>query len=288
MSRHTRLILGAATAAGLMVSSTAAFASATTSPHPTQTTQVRAGLGQSAPDDARGSDDPSGTRHRRCRDRTLPQGSEPVILRPAEFTTEIDNPYWPMTPGSRWVYSVDDSEGNHEDVVVEVTDETKMIANGVEARVIIDTVMQDGQISEQTQDWYAQDRCGNIWYLGERVDNYEDGVIVNHDGSFEAGVDGAQPGIAMPARPRPGLSYRQEYYAGVAEDTGAIITIGQEQVEVPYGFFDTGVLMTRDLVPLEPTVQELKFYAPGIGPLMSVHLDGAGGRAVLVEFTPGA
>jgi hypothetical protein len=251
------------------------------------TTDVRAQSGRTEPGDRR-SDRNHGGRHGRCRNQSLPQGREPVELRPADFTTEIDNPYWPMTPGSRWVYASDDIEGTHEDVVIEVTDQTKTIANGIEARVIIDTVTLDGEIREQTQDWYAQDRCGNIWYLGEHVDNYEHGVIVNNDGSFEAGVDGAQPGIAMPARPQPGLSYRQEFYAGVAEDEGAVITVGQEQVEVPFGFFDDDVLMTRDLVPLEPMVQELKFYGLGVGPLLSVHTDGTGGRSALVSFTPGA
>jgi hypothetical protein len=257
MIRNTRLVLGTAVAVVVLATATATLAF---------------GAGG----------------HRGCRSRSLPQGNEPVELKPADFTTLIDNPYWPMTPGNTWVYSEDDLDGTHEDVVVEVTDETKLIANGVEARVIIDTVTQDGELRERTQDWYAQDRCGNIWYLGEHVDNYENGVLVDNDGSFEAGVDGAQAGIAMPARPRPGLSYRQEYSAGVAEDEGAIVTIDEERVEVPYGFFDEDVLMTRDLVPLEPKVQELKFYGLGVGPLMSVHIDGAGGRAVLVSFTPGA
>jgi hypothetical protein len=218
---------------------------------------------------------------------SLPQGSESVELNPADFTTTIDNPYWPMSPGSTWVYQETDAEGTVQEVVVEVTHETKMIANGIEARVIIDTVSEDGVPVEITEDWYAQDKDGNVWYLGEYVTNYENGEVVDHEGSFEAGVDGAQPGIAMPANPEPGLTYRQEYYKGHAEDEAAIITVGQEQVEVPYGFF-TGVLMTRDLVPLEPHVQELKFYAEGVGPLLSVHTDGAGGRAALVSFTPGA
>jgi hypothetical protein len=91
----------------------------------------------------------------------------------------------------------------------------------------------------------------------------------------------------MPANPRPGLSYRQEYYKGKAEDKGAVITVGQEQVEVPAGHFARNVLMTRDLVPTEPKVQELKFYAPGVGPVLSLHTDGSGGRAALVRYTPG-
>jgi hypothetical protein len=218
----------------------------------------------------------------------LPQGSEKVTLDPADFTTRIDNPYWPMKPGSRWVYRETDTKGNVEKVVVVVTKQTRKIANGITARVIVDTVTADGAPTEITRDWYAQDKRGNIWYLGEFVSNYEDGKVVNHDGSFEAGVDGAEAGIVMPANPKPGMSYRQEYYAGVAEDRGAVITVGQEQVQVPFGFFKRGVLMTRDLVPLEPKVQELKFYAPGVGPLLSVHTDGEGGRAELVRFTRGS
>jgi len=217
----------------------------------------------------------------------LPQGSEPLKLVPADFTTEIDNPYWPMSPGSRWVYSESDTQGSHEKVVVEVTNETKRIANGVEARVVRDTVTENGEPVEVTDDWYAQDSDGNIWYLGEDTAEYKNGKVANHSGSFEAGVDGAQTGIAMPANPEPGLSYRQEYYEGEAEDEGAVVTVGEEQVQVPFGYFKSGVLMTRDLVPTEPKVQELKFYAPDVGPVLSVHTDGAGGRAELVSYTPG-
>jgi hypothetical protein len=144
-----------------------------------------------------------------------------------------------MRPGSRWVYRESDTEGTNERVVVEVTHRTKMIANGIEARVVRDTATEDGVPVEITDDWYAQDRKGNIWYLGEYVTNYEDGAVVDHDGSFEAGVDGAQAGIAMPAKPKPGLTYRQEYYKGVAEDKGAVVTVGEEQVEVPYGYFSS-------------------------------------------------
>jgi len=218
---------------------------------------------------------------------TLPQGSESVDLNPADFTTEITNPYWPMAPGNKWVYEGGNRDGTTERVVVEVTDQTRTIANGVEARVIRDTVSENGQLVEVTDDWYAQDADGNIWYLGEYVTNYQDGVVTDHSGSFEAGVDGAQPGVAMPANPEPGMTYRQEYYKGEAEDKAGIVTVGQEQVEVPFGFFNQDVLMTRDLVPTEPKVEELKFYAPGVGPLLSLHTDGDFGRAALVSYTQG-
>ena len=219
--------------------------------------------------------------------RGLPQTSEPVDLDPADFTTDIDNPYWPMQPGNRWVYRETDTKGTRERVVVTVTDKTKKIANGITARVISDVVTENGTPVEITDDWYAQDSDGNVWYLGEAVRNFENGEFVDRAGSFEAGVDGAQPGIVMPADPEPGLTYRQEYYKGEAEDRAAIVTVGEERVEVPAGFFGKDVLMTRDLVPLEPKVEELKFYAPGIGPVLSVHTDGAGGRAELVSYRRG-
>jgi hypothetical protein len=218
--------------------------------------------------------------------RGLPQGSESINLNPADFSTRIDNPYWPMRPGSRWVYSETDVEGTKQKVVVTVTHKTKTIANGVKARVIRDVATENGTPVEITDDWYAQDKRGNIWYLGESVRNYANGELVDRTGSFEAGVDGAQAGVAMPADPVPGLSYRQEYYEGQAEDKAAIVTVGQEQVEVPFGYFSR-VLMTRDLVPTEPKVQELKFYARGVGPLLSLHTDGPGGRAALVSYTLG-
>lgn len=219
--------------------------------------------------------------------RGLPQGSEPVTLDPGDFSTTIDNPYWPMIPGSKWVYRETDTKGISQDVVVTVTRETKRIANGITARIIRDVVRENGVPVEITDDWYAQDAAGNVWYLGEAVENFEKGKLVDRAGSFEAGVDGAQAGIAMPADPTAGLSYRQEYYAGQAEDKAAVITVGKEQVDVPFGYFADNVLMTRDLVPTEPRVQELKFYARGVGPLLSVHLDGSGGRSALVKYTPG-
>lgn len=143
----------------------------------------------------------------------LPQGSEAVTLDPAQFTTTIDNPWWPMRPGSRWVYRETAPDGTRQRVVVTVTPRTRLIANGVTARVVRDVVTEGGVPVEVTDDWYAQDRAGNVWYLGEATTEYEDGKPVSTAGSFEAGVDGAQAGVIMPARPRPGLAYRQEYYA---------------------------------------------------------------------------
>ena len=118
----------------------------------------------------------------------LPQGSEPVELDPADFTTRIDNPYWPMAPGDKWVYRETDS-GSEQRVEVTVTNRTKRIANGVEARIVHDVVTEDGELVEVTDDWYAQDAEGNVWYLGEKTAEYENGKVVSRSGSFEAGAD---------------------------------------------------------------------------------------------------
>jgi hypothetical protein len=217
----------------------------------------------------------------------LPQGSETVNLNPADFTTDIDNPYWPMKPGSRWVYRETDPEGTKQRVVVTVTDKTKTIANGITARVVSDVVTERGKPVEVTDDWYAQDRAGNVWYLGERTTEYENGKPTSTAGSFEAGVDGAQPGIAMPARPKAGLRYRQEYYKGHAEDKAQVLSLA-EQVEVPFGHFRPGrVLMTRDLNPLEAKILEYKFYARGIGPVLAVGVSGGSDREELVSYRRG-
>ena len=216
----------------------------------------------------------------------LPQGGERVELDPAEFTTEIDNPYWPMAVGSRWVYRETDTEGALQRVVVTVTPRTKMIANGIEARVVHDVVTEDGEFVEVTDDWYAEDSAGNVWYLGEDTTEYENGKPVSTAGSFEAGVDGAEPGIIMPGDPAEGMTYRQEYYAGEAEDQGEVVRLG-EQAEVPAGHY-TGVLMTKDTNPLEAKVLEFKFYAEGVGPVLAISVSGGSDREELVRFDPGA
>jgi hypothetical protein len=217
----------------------------------------------------------------------LPQGSEPVHLNPADFTTKIDNPFWPMRPGTRWVYRETDPEGTRQKVVVTVTNKTKKIANGITARVVRDVVTEDRKPVEVTDDWYAQDKAGNVWYLGEATTEYENGKPTTTAGSFEAGVDGAQPGIIMPAKPRPGLRYRQEYYKGEAEDKAQVMSLRQ-QVEVPFGHFGPGrVLMTRDLNPLKPKILEFKFFAREIGPVLAVGVSGGSDREELVSFKRG-
>jgi hypothetical protein len=211
----------------------------------------------------------------------LPQGADPVDLNPADFTTDIDNPYFPMEPLTRWTYREIGADGEVMDVVVIVTNTTKEIANGVTARVVRDTVSLDGEIIEDTFDWYAQDEQGNIWYLGEDTAEFENGEVTSTAGSFEAGVDGALPGIVMPANPIPGMKYRQEYYQGEAEDNGQVLSV-EEMADAPFGHFE-GVLLTKDTITIEPDVLEYKLYARGVGPVLVLGVSGGSGREELVN-----
>ena len=202
-------------------------------------------------------------------------------LDPADFTTEIDNPYWPMKPGTRWTYRNTDGEGGVQTAVVVVTEQTKKLANGITARVVRDTVTEDGQIVEDTNDWYAQDAKGNIWYLGEDTAEFEEGKVTSRAGSFEAGVDGALPGIAIPAAPQPGMAYRQEFYRGEAEDVGKVLST-DELAEVPAGSY-RGALLTKDFTRLEPDVLEYKLYAKGVGPVLILTSSGGADREELLS-----
>jgi hypothetical protein len=210
----------------------------------------------------------------------LPTGSEPAKLDPADFTTEIDNPYWPMAPGSHWIYR-ESENGDVQRVDVTVTDRTKRIA-GIEARVVHDLVTKDGEKVEDTFDWYAQDKDGNLWYLGEDTKEYENGKVTSTEGSWEAGVDGAQAGVVVPAEPKQGLTYREEYYAGHAEDGAEVLGL-EGKVQVPFGRFEDA-LITRNFSSIEPNVQELKFYARGVGPVLELLVSGGSGRTELVSY----
>ena len=211
----------------------------------------------------------------------LPRGGEPVHLDPAHFTAQIDNPYWPMAPGSRWVYRETDAQGNDQRIQVTVTRTTKKIL-GIDARVVHDVATTNGQVQEDTYDWYAQDDQGNIWYMGEDTKEYQSGKVTSTEGSWQGGVDGAQPGILVPAHPNPGLAYRQEYYKGQAEDGAQVLSLGRK-AKVPYGMFDH-VLITKEFTPLEPGVVEHKFYAPRVGPVLAITVSGGSSREELVEF----
>lgn len=212
----------------------------------------------------------------------LPQADEPVQLSAADFTTDVTNPWFPLEPGTRWHYREVTEDGERVHVVVTVTSLTREIANGVTARVVRDTVTAGGGIIEDTLDWYAQDAAGNVWYLGEDTAEFEDGALTTRAGSFEAGVDGAEPGVIMPAEPVVGATYRQEYYEGEAEDRGEVLAL-DERARVPASDFD-GLLQTADTTPLEPDVLEHKYYARDVGLVLTVDREG-GGREELLSLT---
>jgi hypothetical protein len=165
----------------------------------------------------------------------LPTGADPVDLDPDDFTADITNRWWPMAVGDRWVYEETDADGTVQRVEVTVLDEIRTVAMGIEARAVHDLVTADGVTVEDTLDWYAQDTDGDVWYLGEETAEYEDGRLVSTEGSWEAGVDGAQPGIAVPADPEPGTGYRQEYLADEAEDEAVVLSFSDRWRYRPAG-----------------------------------------------------
>jgi hypothetical protein len=222
-----------------------------------------------------------GTSHRGS---GLPQGDDPVHLKPRDFSANIDNPQWPMTVGSRWVYRViDTADGSVQRDVITVTAQTKLIADGIQARVVSDLVTDHRHPVEVTRDWYAQDQQGNVWYFGEHTLEYVHGKPVDN-GSWQAGVDGNLPGIALPAKPKLGLTYREEYSKGVAQDQSRVLAL-DEQAEVPAGHYKP-TLMTEDFSPIEPNVSELKFYAEGSGQaVLAVDVSGGTEREELVSYT---
>jgi hypothetical protein len=208
---------------------------------------------------------------------SLPQGSEPANLDSANFVSRIDNPYWPMAPGNRWVYREGDQR-----TVVQVTDRAKRIL-GIPATVVHDVVTEDGALVEDTWDWYGQDKDGNIWYLGEATKEFENGKVKSTEGSWEAGVDGAEAGIIVPAKPKVGMTYRQEYLKGEAEDAADVLSV-DKRATVPYGSFDE-LLETKDYTPLEPKLIENKYYAKGVGPVLGITVSGGSDRATLLSFS---
>jgi len=168
-------------------------------------------------------------------------------------------------------------------IEIVVTGDRKTVM-GISAFVVRDTVTIGGELAEDTYDWFAQDTAGNVWYLGEEVKDYENGVVVSTHGSWEASIDGALPGIVMPADPVVGDPYRQEYYAGEAEDMMLIIaTAGPLTVRA--GTY-ADVVATRDWSPLDPDVIEEKTYALGVGKISETKVAGGAGHVELVSFIP--
>jgi hypothetical protein len=194
-------------------------------------------------------------------------------LDPADFVAAVTNPLFPLAPGTTYHFEGETAEGV-ETIVTEVLADTRTIL-GITATIVHDRVFLDGDLIEDTFDWYAQQDNGDVWYLGEDSREIEDGEVVSTEGSWEAGLDGAKPGIIMWGDPAAHLNeeYRQEYYQGVAEDVATVIAL-DEEVEVPHGRF-TGCLRTEDRNPLEPGAVEHKFYCPGIGLTLEGPADGS-------------
>jgi hypothetical protein len=193
-------------------------------------------------------------------------GSYNPKIDPGDFADAIDNRYLPLVPGTTFHYRAQTAAGVELDDV-EVTHETRSIL-GVPCTVVHDTVTLGGDLTEDTIDWYAQDKAGNVWYFGEEAKQYADGILVGIDGSWMAGVDGALPGIVMEANPAIGDVYRQEFAIGEAEDMGQVQALGQS-VSVPYGSF-TNALETKEFSALEPGTTENKYYVPTVGFVQAV------------------
>lgn len=192
-----------------------------------------------------------------------------TVSDPDDFSTRIDNPYLTLRPGTTFVYEKKDAG---EEITVVVTDET-VVVDGVTCVVVHDTERVNGVVVEDTFDWFAQDAAGNVWYFGEDTAEFEPGDPGpgSDDGSWQAGVDGAEPGIVMLADPQVGDRYAQESAPGIAEDRAKVLSL-DASVRVAYGAFDRA-LKTRDVNPLDPSVEN-KFYVKGVGVVLTTDADG--------------
>ncbi len=192
------------------------------------------------------------------------QPYEPVID-PANFVDRIDNPYFPLVPGTNYIYEGASAAGLvHTEFFV--THNTKQIL-GVTTVEVHDTVTTNGALTEDTLDWFAQDNDGNVWYFGENTMELIGGRPSTLAGTFVAGENSARPGIIMKAHPAIGDFYRQEFDLGNAEDYGEVESLS-DTVKVPAGTF-THCLKTPESTPLEPTLNEAKWYAPGVGLILT-------------------
>ena len=204
-------------------------------------------------------------------------------IRPADFGGPVENPYFPLIPGSRWVYQGKQGDGT-ERTVVEATPDTKAIL-GVTNVVVHNTVSNDGTVTEDTFDWYAEDREGNVWYFGEDTKEFENGVVASTEGSWEGGRRRRQGRDHHEGPSRAGVAYRQEYYRGHAEDFAQVLG-KSESVTAPAGTYHD-VLKTKEFTPLEPKLLEHKYYACGVGVVREVTVKGGSYRVQLVEYTRG-
>jgi hypothetical protein len=200
-----------------------------------------------------------------------------VHIDPKSFGTHIDNQWFPLVPGTAFVY--EDQQGTRD--VMTVTRRTRTL-DGVRCRIVHDYVYSAGRPSERTSDYYAQDKRGNVWYFGEDAfDTDAHGRFKKSPDTWHAGIGGALPGLFMPPHPRVHERHYQEYFKGHAEDQFAVASI-TAAVAVPYGSF-TGVVETREFSRLEPGVIDRDYYVRGLGQVLE--RAGAGGNSALVQIT---
>jgi hypothetical protein len=213
--------------------------------------------------------------------RTTPAADYAPHIDAASFSTRINNRYFPLVPGLTYVYE-GTSDGKPERNDITITHDTKKVALGVMCVVVHDVVYVGGVKEEETYDWYAQDSAGAVWYFGEDSKEFRpDGTVKSTAGSWEAGVNGAQPGVVMPAHPTVGSTFRQEYRRGVAEDLAKILQTGTT-VSVPLSTYKDAIV-TKDYTPLEPDQVEHKTYAPGVGFVQSDRIRGGKEHVELVR-----
>ena len=204
---------------------------------------------------------------------------DPVIV-PTNFVTTIDNPYFPLTPGTTRIYVAQTAHSVISNVVA-TTHHTVMIM-GVTCVEVHDTVFTDGEVTEDTLDWFAQDKLGNVWYFGENTLEIAGGLVLSTEGSFKAGVNGDKPGIIMKAQPAVGDYFRQEFVLEQGEDVEEVIGL-DESVAVAYRSFDHCVKV-QETTALEPDTIVHDFYAPGFGPVLSIEMP-SNERLELVQIT---
>jgi hypothetical protein len=196
------------------------------------------------------------------------------------FAARVTNPWFPLVVGRTMVYT-GVKDGKRALNVVVVTRHVRRI-DGVRTRVVEDRLYLNGVLEERTRDYYAQDRCGNVWYFGEDTATLDaKGKVTSTEGSFHAGVDGAQPGVMMQAKPRPGRWFRQEWYAGQAEDRFKVAAMSAA-ITVPYGSFRSA-LRTEERTSLEPDVVDNKYYVKGVGEVFEGAVKGGQEALKLVE-----
>lgn len=198
---------------------------------------------------------------------------------PSDFVSRIDNKYLPLVPGTVFHYR-GETDGTPSTVTTTVTDRHKVI-EGVRTLVVHDVDGEDGKTIEKTDDYYAQDKRGNVWYFGEDCVERDHGEWVRCDGSWQAGKHGAEPGIVMEADPQPGDTYKQEN-APNAQDTAQVLTL-DASVSVPFGSFKHA-LKTQETSPLDPGVVEDKYYVACVGEVKSVVVQGGDEKSKLVSI----